>query len=118
MKKFHLTPVLSACLYYLFLITSSAPSLAQTKVPGNGKGEKDDSTTIDKSETKTIAEVTKSCVKYPGLFSIYQDSLTGKAYLEISSDKIGQEFIHFFHVENSPLDAGWVKGSYGSRICD
>ena len=77
--------------------------------------EKAKDTTDTKKSEKSIIDITKSCQKFPGLFNMYQDTVDGKVYLEISADKLGDEFIHFFHVENGALDAGWVKGSYGTE---
>jgi hypothetical protein len=72
----------------------------------------------DKKESeKTIDEVVKSCVRFDGLFPIFQDSVSGKLYLKVSESQLGREFIHFYYTENGASDAGWVRGSYGrSRI--
>lgn len=70
-----------------------------------------------KAAYKSIASVTKKCEKFDGLFPIYQDTTTGKMFIEISKEKLGEEFIHFSYVENGVMDAGAFKGSYrGSKI--
>jgi hypothetical protein len=94
------------CLHYLLACHVTFPSHAQSE----------QDSTENKNKLKAISEVTKSCMKYPGLFNMYQDSIDGRVYMEISQDKLGKEFIHFFYVENGPLDAGWVKGYYGSEF--
>lgn len=66
-----------------------------------------------KEKEKSISDVVKACKKIEGLFTFYQDTTTGKAYMQILANQLDKEFIHFFHVENGALDAGWVKGSYG-----
>ena len=43
--------------------------------------------------------------KYSGLFNIYQDTTTGKTYLEITEDKIGKEYIYFAYVLDGVVDA-------------
>ena len=70
-----------------------------------------------KSKFKSIKSVTKNCTKYDGLFPIYQDTNSGKLYIEIDEEKLGEEFIYFSYVENGVLDVGAFKGSYrGSKI--
>lgn len=61
---------------------------------------------------KTIKEVTERCKKYSGLFNIYQDTTTGKTYLEITEDKLGKEYIYFAYVLDGILDAGYARGGY------
>src|SRR4051812_30411098 len=66
----------------------------------------------DKDKAKTIKEVTEKCKKFSGLFNVYQDSTSGKSYLEISEDKIGKEYIYFAYVLDGVLDAGYARGGY------
>ncbi|HRH56028.1 MAG TPA: zinc-dependent metalloprotease [Chitinophagales bacterium] len=66
----------------------------------------------NKPQFKTIKEVTEKCRKYSGLFNVYQDTTTGKTYLEISEDKIGKEYIYFAYVLDGVLDAGYARGGY------
>lgn len=61
---------------------------------------------------KTIKEVTERCKKYSGLFNIYQDTTTGKTYLEVTEDKLGKEYIYFAYVLDGILDAGYARGGY------
>ncbi len=72
--------------------------------------------TVVKKETKpafkTIKEVTEKCKKTNGLFPIYQDTTTGKTYIEIAEDKIGKEYIYFAYVLDGYLDAGYARGGY------
>lgn len=65
-----------------------------------------------KPQFKTIKEVTEKCKKYNGLFNIYQDTTTGKTYLEITEDKIGKEYVYFAYVLDGILDAGYARGGY------
>ena len=70
-----------------------------------------------KDPFKTIEEVTKSSKLVDGLFNIYQDTLTGKLLMKVTSEQLGKEYIHFAHVLNGVGDAGFFTGQYGgSRI--
>ncbi len=69
-------------------------------------------TTPKKDNFKSIKEVTEKCRKMDGLFPLYQDTVTGKIYLEISEDKIGKEFIYFAYVLDGIPDLGFARGGY------
>ncbi|MCF7560663.1 zinc-dependent metalloprotease [Sabulilitoribacter multivorans] len=71
-----------------------------------------------KSKEKTIKDLTKSSKKIEGLFTMYQDTITGSLQLLISEDQIGKEYIHFSQVADGVLDAGRInRGSYrGSKV--
>ena len=79
---------------------------------------------INKSKSKKeikkkddIQSKTKNCTVFDGLFKIYQSKKDGKAYIEIDSSHLDQEFIYFSYIENGVTDARAVKGSYrGSKI--
>jgi hypothetical protein len=73
---------------------------------------KDSTKKESKPQFKTIKEVTEKCKKISGLFTIYQDTTTGKTYLEITDDKIGKEYIYFAYVLDGYLDAGYARGGY------
>lgn len=65
-----------------------------------------------KEPFKSIKEVTEKCRKSTGLFNLYQDTITGKTYLEITEDKIGKEYIYFAYVLDGIIDAGYARGGY------
>jgi len=66
---------------------------------------------------KTIADLTKGSKSIPGLFPIYQDTVTGSLRMVISESQLDNEFILFSHVMNGVVDAGAFKGAYrGSAI--
>ncbi len=65
-----------------------------------------------KEPFKSIKEVTEKCKKSSGLFNLYQDTITGKTYMEITEDKIGKEYIYFAYVLDGILDAGYARGGY------
>jgi hypothetical protein len=73
---------------------------------------KDTTKAEKKDDTKTIKDFTKKCHKITGLFNLYQDTTSGKLYLEVTQDKLEKEFIYFAHDINGIIDAGYAKGGY------
>jgi hypothetical protein len=65
-----------------------------------------------KDELKSIAEVTKKCKSYPGLFTMYQDTTNGTTYLLVHNHQINKEYIYFSQVTDGVLDAGFFRGAY------
>lgn len=64
------------------------------------------------SKKKTIASLTKSSKKMEGLFTIYQDTITGELQMLISEDDLNKEFIHFAQIADGVLEAGRFRGAY------
>ncbi|TBN00458.1 DUF5117 domain-containing protein [Hyunsoonleella flava] len=64
------------------------------------------------SKKKTVASLTKSSKKLEGLFTLYQDTITGSLQMLISEDDIGKEYIHFAQIADGVLDAGRFRGAY------
>jgi hypothetical protein len=60
----------------------------------------------------SIEAETKNCVLMDGLFPVFKDTTDGSLKMVISNDQLDQEFIHFMHVINGILEAGYPKGSY------
>lgn len=66
---------------------------------------------------KSIADLTKGSRSIPGLFQMYQDTVTGAVRMVIKEDQLNKEFILFSQVMNGVVDAGSFKGAYrGSTI--
>ncbi|MDX5321928.1 MAG: DUF5117 domain-containing protein, partial [Bacteroidota bacterium] len=65
-----------------------------------------------KKGNPTVASKTKGCKKIPGLFTLYQDTATGSAYLLINKNQLDQEYIYFAYTENGVIQAGHHRGSY------
>ncbi len=63
-------------------------------------------------KTATIKSKTKNCKKVEGLFTIYQDTLTGKAYMVIKKEQLDKEFIYFSYAENGLVLTGHFRGAY------
>ena len=66
---------------------------------------------------KTIEELTKSCNKIEGLFTIYQDTITAEVKMSIKEEQLQQEFIYFSQIADGVYEAGSFRGSYrGSTL--
>ncbi len=82
----------------------------QTNKPGQPKPS-------EKQKKKTMEEALKNTREITGLFTIYQDTTNGKAYMLVKNEQLDKEYIHFVHGLNGQLNAGVIKGSYrGSKI--
>ncbi|WP_205958070.1 zinc-dependent metalloprotease [Flavivirga algicola] len=71
-----------------------------------------------KTKEKTITELVKSSKKIDGLFTIYQDTITGSIRMIISDDQLDKEYIYFSQIADGVMDAGRIiRGSYrGSKV--
>lgn len=65
-----------------------------------------------KDAMKSIKELTEKCVAYPGLLPLYQDSATGKVYLEVSESMLGKSFIFFRYAQDAVVEAGAFRGAF------
>ncbi|MEM1381748.1 MAG: zinc-dependent metalloprotease [Pseudomonadota bacterium] len=63
----------------------------------------------------TIAERTEGFDVVEGLFPIYMDPNSDAAFIEVSQDQLGQEFIALTHIENGVLEAGAFRGAYADQ---
>lgn len=85
MKKIFLITALalgSAGLHSFAQKTAATPPIA--KNPGDSA----------KAKKQTVAEKVKSSTKSEGLFTVYQDTVTGSVQLYIKKDQLGKEFIY------------------------
>lgn len=104
----------NSCMLLLsMLLVFAFPADAQKK-----KKKKDETEASEpkKDEKKTIAEETKKHSKMDGLFTIYQDSITGKVKMAIREDQIGKEYIYFGQVKDGVLEAGAFRGAYDGEF--
>jgi len=97
----------------LVFMLSATPFYAQ-KRDGSKKSSKEQKQDADKKDNdiKSIDEVTKKCKKYPGLFTVFQDTTNGKVFLEIKKDQLDKEYIHFSQTTDGPVDFFTVRGVY------
>lgn len=68
-----------------------------------------------KSEKKSIADLTKGNTKFEGLFTFYQDTVTGELRMEVAKEQLGKEFIYFSQIGDGVVDAGTFRGAYGEN---
>jgi len=86
------------------------------------KKKKDDTEVVitppKKEKEKSIKDLTKSSKKIDGLFTIYQDTITGSIQMVLTEDQLNKEYIHFAQIADGVMDAGRVnRGSYrGSKV--
>ena len=59
-----------------------------------------------------IAEKTKACKKYDGLFPMFQDTTNGSLYFIVKKEHLAKTFIYFSYTENGVVDAGHFRGSF------
>lgn len=69
----------------------------------------------EEEDLPTISETVEGFEKIEGLFPFYRDNDTGKVFMELSEEQVGDEFIAFTYVENGVLDAGAFKGAYADQ---
>ena len=93
-------------LLLIFFFLSTFILLAQDKEKDKGKSKK----------AKTISELTKSSKKIEGLFTIYQDTISGELKMEIGNDQLNQDYIYFSQIADGVTEAGSFRGAYGSDV--
>lgn len=70
-----------------------------------------------KEPKKTIKSLTKSSKKLDGLFTIFQDSVTGNVKLLLKKEQLNKDFIYFSQIADGVTEAGAFRGAYkGSSI--
>lgn len=62
-----------------------------------------------------IADLTRSSTRYEGLFTIFQDTVTGTTRMLIREDQIGQEFIYWSYTVDGVTDANRFRGQFGEN---
>ena len=73
--------------------------------------------TPPKKKGKTIKSLTKSSKKIDGLFTIYQDTVTGSVKLLVKKDQLDKDFIYFSQIADGVTEANAYRGSYnGSSV--
>jgi hypothetical protein len=100
-----LTAALLACASGRVAVSSPSPSASRGSAAKSAG---------DKPATpKTLAELIKGSTKYPGLFTIYQDTSTGALQMVVRQDQLGREFIYFSVTDEGALPAGSFRGAFG-----
>lgn len=69
--------------------------------------------TAEKKDTyKKVAASVRNMQPHQGLFTLYQDTLSGNVKLLIKEEQIGKEFIHFYYIENGAVEASAFRGQF------
>lgn len=66
-----------------------------------------------KGDKKTIEELVKQSKKIEGLFTIYQDTVTGSIQLLVKENQLNKDYIYFNQIADGVADIGSFRGAYG-----
>ena len=102
-----------ACLSAVSLACASGNVAVSSPSPAAAKGGAAKSGAEKPAAPKSIADLTKSSTKFPGLFTIYQDTSTGALQMVVRKDQVGKEFIYFSVTDEGALPAGSFRGDFG-----
>lgn len=70
-----------------------------------------------KKPKKSIATLTKKSKKMEGLFTVYQDTVTGAVKMLIKKDQLNKDYIYFSQIADGVTEAGSFRGAYrGSNV--
>ena len=108
------TSIMNKFARFLFLLLVLSLSASTTYAQQKKKKKKGTPTVpvIPKSKTKSIASLTKKCIKYDGYLTIYHDTSNGKAFIAINEAILNQPIIYFTYAENGLVNLGLNKGIY------
>ncbi|WP_046755558.1 zinc-dependent metalloprotease [Kordia jejudonensis] len=100
----------------LFAFLASPDATAQRKK--RNKKNKGDTEQVapskKKSTQKSIEDLTKKSKKIDGLFTMYQDTITGSLHMLVSKAQLEKEFIYFSQISDGVSDAGPTRGDYNN----
>ncbi|PQJ73861.1 zinc-dependent metalloprotease [Polaribacter gangjinensis] len=107
--------------FWLFVLTLSVAGVqdinAQRKKKKDSKEIVTPNPTPPAKKDKTVADLTKSSKKIEGLFTIFQDTVTGGVKLLVKKDQLNKDFIYFAQIADGVTEAGHFRGSYqGSSV--
>lgn len=95
-------PLMAACAGSTTTASQSpSPAAAAAKAP-------DRTAELDSAFTKAL----KSSVPFEGLFTLYQDTVTGKTHMVIAPEQLGREYIYFTFTEDGVIWAGQFRGRF------
>ncbi|MBC8756358.1 zinc-dependent metalloprotease [Kordia sp. YSTF-M3] len=103
-------------LLFAFLATPDA-NAQRKKRNKDKKGDTEKVAPKKKSTEKSIADLTKKSKKIEGLFTIYQDTITGSLQMVVTKEQLEKEFIYFSQIKDGVSEVGAFRGAYrGSKI--
>jgi hypothetical protein len=65
---------------------------------------------------KEYDKVLKAARGFPGLFTVHEDTATGKVHLAVKPDQLGRDYIYFTVVSDGPVFAGAFRGQFRDNI--
>lgn len=79
------------------------------------KKSKDNQETVQKPSNngKSISDLIKTSKVNEGLFTVYQDSITGSIKMLVSEEQLDKEFIYFSQIMDGVMEANSFRGAYG-----
>ena len=95
---------------FILIVFFFQPIPAQKK--NKSKKGKTEAPIEKKGDKKSIIDIAKKSIPYEGLFTIYQDSVTGDIKMVIKEDQIGKEYIYFSQISDGVVEVGAFRGSY------
>lgn len=99
-------------LFINFLVANN-PSFASTDKNKKDKPAKADTAKVAVvKKKKSFDDSLTSCKRYPGLFKIYQDTVSGSLMMSIRKEQINKEYIYFSYSENGFVSAATTKGTF------
>ncbi|HQQ93509.1 MAG TPA: zinc-dependent metalloprotease [Bacteroidia bacterium] len=101
----------SSLILLVLSLLSAQNGIAQKKKKDKDNKDKP-AAAVDKDAPKKIDEVVKHCARYDGLFTFYQDSVSGATHLLIEPRHLDKEFIYFSQFADGVLDAWTFRGNY------
>jgi hypothetical protein len=110
-RKLRILCVSLLTLFFIGIQNINAQSRKNDKRKVNKKEVPEQKQDATKKE-KTIEELTKSSKKIDGLFTIYQDTITGDVKLLIKENQLNKDFIYFSQIADGVTEAGHFRGSY------
>lgn len=99
---------------FCFILLQSQVTNAQSRKKKKEKETAEQLEKTKKTDQKTIEELVKQSKKIEGLFTIYQDTITGSIHLLIKDDQLNQEYIYFNQIADGVADIGSFRGNYGN----
>jgi hypothetical protein len=95
--------------------TSTAASTAQTQPSATAAHGGPQAGPGAQQQQRSIADLTKASRRHDGLFTIFQDTVTGTTRMLIRRDQVGREFIYWSYVVDGVVDAGVFRGAFGDN---
>ena len=107
--------------FWVFVLTLSVASVqdinAQRKKKKDSKEIVAPNPTPPAKKDKTVEDLTKGNKKIEGLFTIFQDTVTGGVKLLIKKDQLNKDFIYFSQIADGVTESGHFRGAYqGSSV--